>query len=99
MTDNIYCSKCNSKMTWLRFHFWQKKTYYCISCGYNFRRSFRGKVIENCIYAIGMLNSFTDAVIFPSKKDYLEYMDHVPMALFVPLKFSTNIKKEDDDKI
>ncbi len=86
-------------MKWLRPRLWQRKVYYCQTCGFNFRRNFMGEVTENVLYAIGMLNTFKDAVLFLSKEDYTFYMDSVDNAVFTPFINSTNIKKEHDDKI
>jgi len=93
------CTKCNHEMSWVRMEIWHRKIYYCKTCGYNFKRTFRGKIIEDPLYAIGMISKYKQPVLFYSKKSFTAFLDNFDDIVFIPLKNSTNIKKEHDDKV
>jgi len=91
------CTKCNHEMSWLRLEIWHKKIYYCKTCGYNFKRTLTGKVIEDPLYAIGTTGEFPRVLIFDKKESYERFVEGHEEFVFIPLKNSTNIKREYDE--
>jgi len=86
--SNIKCAKCEHEMNWTRLAPLQARTYYCLNCGYSFRRTIFHGVVHDPIYAIGTFDH-DSIIVLTDKTSFDAYSKSQKRFSFKPLKNST----------